>query len=183
MSGDIGARLFVAVELPRDARRRLCDWARAARRGRPALRVLEPEQLHLTMVFLGTRAPWEIGMVAAALAVCSGPPGVLQAGAPLWLPARRPRALAVEVHDRSGGLSRLQGDILAAIGAAIDCPSERGRFRPHVTVARMRGGMAPAERDLGPTPALDLKAERLTLYRSQLSPGGASYEAIESVVL
>lgn len=183
MSREVGARLFVAVDLPPEACRRLSDWARAARRGRPALRVLEPEQLHLTLTFLGTRAPWEIGVVGAALAACSGPPGVLTTGAPLWLPARRPRALAVEVHDRSGALSRLQGDVLNAIGAAIECPPERRRFRPHVTVARMRGGMAPAERILGPTPALDLEAERLTLYRSQLSPGGASYEAIESVVL
>lgn len=183
MNGHVGARLFVAVDLPRETCRRLTDWARSVRHGRPALRVLEPEQLHLTLTFLGTRAPWEIEVVADALVACSGSLGVLETGAPLWLPARRPRALAVEVDDRSGGLSRLQGDVLAAIGTAIDCLPEHRRFRPHVTVARLRGGTAPTQRDLGPTPALGFAAERVTLYRSHLSPDGASYEAIESVAL
>jgi len=183
VSGDAGVRLFVAVDLPGEARRRLTDWARSARHGRPALRLLEAEQLHLTLSFLGPRAPWEMRVIAAALVACSEPVGVLELGAPLWLPPRRPRALAVEVHDRSGGLARLQTEVLAAIGAAIDSPPERRPFRPHVTVARMRAGMAPSERTLGPTPALGFSAERVTLYRSWLSPDGASYEAIESVVL
>jgi len=183
VSGDVGLRLFVAVDLPDDARRRLTDWARAARHGRRALRLLEAEQLHLTVKFLGVRAPWEMEAARAALAASVGPMGILELGAPLWLPARRPRALAVEVHDRSGGLSRLHATVGAALEAAIDSPPERRPFRPHVTVARMRGGMAPSERVLVPTPALCFGAERLTLYRSRLSPDGASYEAIDSVVL
>jgi 2'-5' RNA ligase len=57
------------------------------------------------------------------------------------------------------------------------------RFRPHVTVARMRQGHAPRERTLAPTPALSFVPRELVLYRSWLSDQGASYEPVAGVPL
>ncbi|MGA7703861.1 MAG: hypothetical protein WB998_03085, partial [Solirubrobacteraceae bacterium] len=61
------------------------------------------------------------------------------------------------------------------------------RFRPHVTVARLRSsadrrskGSRGAERTLAPTPALSFVPGELILYRSWLSPEGASYEQLAS---
>jgi hypothetical protein len=42
----------------------------------------------------------------------------------------------------------------------------------------MRSGTVPRERTLPPTPALSFVPSELILYRSWLSPDGASYEAI-----
>jgi 2'-5' RNA ligase len=115
------------------------------------------------------------------LTACGGEVGELSVGAPLWLPPRHPRALAVELHDEDHKLARLQADVAEALDEVAPDGHEQGakrRFRPHVTVARMGRGAAPRERALPPTPALSFVAGELVLYRSWLSPEGASYEAV-----
>jgi hypothetical protein len=47
----------------------------------------------------------------------------------------------------------------------------------------MRSGTAPQERDLSPTPSLSFVPEELVLYRSWLSPEGASYEPLASYAI
>jgi 2'-5' RNA ligase len=158
------------------------------------LRVLDPDLLHVTLHFLGSRPLEQIDLLAARLAACTGTVGELSVGAPLWLPPRRPRALAVELYDQSGGLARVQAAVVAELGhadpgqtgaASRGRPAEGARrhFRPHVTVARMGHGYAPRERLLPPTPALSFVPGELILYRSWLSPEGASYEPLASCAI
>jgi 2'-5' RNA ligase len=136
--------------------------------------------LHITLCFLGSRPVEEIDALSAALASCEGRAHELSVGAPLWLPPRRPHALAVEIHDPSGELERLQRELSAALRRAVDWEPERRRFRAHLTVARIRGRGAPARGEVpGPvTPPLRFAVRTLTLYRSWLHPAGASYEAL-----
>jgi RNA 2',3'-cyclic 3'-phosphodiesterase len=191
------ARLFVAVDPSQDVCEQLVAWTRGALRGidrrstnTPA-RVLDAELLHVTLCFLGNRPVAEIDAIAAQLAACDGTSGELSVGAPLWLPPRRPRALAVELHD-SGELAHLRAQFVAALrepgnwqagGGAprgADAVGARRRFRPHVTVARMGRGASRIDRVLPPTPSLSFVPRQLVLYRSRLSPQGANYEAIAS---
>ena len=80
----------------------------------------------------------------------------------------------------------MRESVVAALGELSEPqPAAAGRqstkhrhFRPHITVARMRSGTVPRERTLPPTPALSFVPSELILYRSWLSPDGASYEAI-----
>jgi 2'-5' RNA ligase len=193
-------RLFVALDLPRDVRDAVAGWARRARRGSAQMRLVDGGMLHVTLCFLGSRPLAEVPALAGALGeavrglhgevfvgTSGGEAGTpvdgLTLGAPLWLPPRRPRLLAVEIHDPLEGLNELHGEIVRAARAAIDWEPERRRFRPHVTVARMREGAAPRGRELEPTPALAFAGEAVTLYRSWLAPEGASYEALERVEL
>jgi 2'-5' RNA ligase len=146
------------------------------------VRVLDPELAHLTLCFLGDRPIEQITAIGVILERCAEPVGELSVGAPLWLPARRPRVLAVELHeDRHGGLDRLYRALRAELGKL--CELERRRFRAHVTVARMRAAQPPRERTLPPTPALSFNAQTLVLYRSWLSPRGPSYEPLARVRL
>jgi RNA 2',3'-cyclic 3'-phosphodiesterase len=187
-------RLFVAVDPPGEVCERLAAWARVAvrglglRRGTSApVRVLDPGLLHVTLCFLGERPVEEIDAIAGALEECAAPVGELSIGAPLWLPARRPHALAVEVHDQPGvalgeSLGALHGRLSGALGRACGYREERRRFRAHVTLARLRadrrregGGV---ERVLPATPPLSFTPGAIVLYRSWLSPGGASYEPL-----
>jgi 2'-5' RNA ligase len=191
------ARLFVAVDPPEDVRELLVTWARGAlrsgeghTRGPVAPRVLHPESLHVTLCFLGDRPAAEMDSLGAQLAACNGRAGELSVGAPLWLPVRRPRALAVELHDDGGELAHLQAEVVAALeeasgrqpnGGVPGGDAEAGgkrRFHPHITVARMRHGGAPRERILPATPSLSFVPGELVLYRSWLSPEGASYEPV-----
>jgi RNA 2',3'-cyclic 3'-phosphodiesterase len=175
----------VAVDPPEEVCRRLAEWAREAARGARgglALRVLDPELLHVTLCFLGNRPASEMDLLGDQLAACGGEAGELSVGAPLWLPPRRPRALAVELHDEHHRLARLQANVAEALTEAEpdghEQPGAKRRFRPHVTVARMGRGDAPRERALPATPALSFVPTELVLYRSWLSPQGASYEAV-----
>ena len=212
------ARLFVALDLPGEMRTRLAAWARACaasvrgapdplaarppgdrRRSTPPrsrLRLLEADALHLTLCFLGSQPVGAIEAIGQALgAVCAEaqPVGELVLGAPLWLPPRRPRVLAVELHDDAGGaLGALHGDAWRALAAVCaPDPTRRGtgagaaggRFRPHVTVARMRAGETPGERALPPTPPLSFHPCSATLFRSWLTPTGAVYEELATHAL
>ena len=187
------ARLFVAVDPPAEVCEELAAWARTAVRGLgmhgggPApVRVLNPELLHVTLCFLGNRPVDEIATIGEALDECAMPVGELSIGAPLWLPPRRPRALAVEVgDDPDGGLTALHGALIDTLARTCDFRDERRRFRSHVTLARMRDGPrgSRGERVLPATPALSFTPGSIVLYRSWLSPAGASYEALAARAL
>jgi 2'-5' RNA ligase len=183
MSRGATARLFAAVDPPAEVAGELSRWARSAGRGgrdpeEPALRILDPESLHITLLFLGERPAEEIDELALALGeAASLARGCdLQTGAPLWLPPRRPRALAVEIHAPEGELDDLQREVARGL-CAVTGESLPRRFRAHVTVARSRA--APRRgAELPATPALRFAATEAVLYRSHLEPSGARYEAV-----
>jgi len=187
MSAGATARLFVAVDPPATVREQLAAAALTGHRRRGAaapLRVLEPQALHLTLCFLGARPVGEIEVIGAALSACTAHVAELSLGAPLWLPPRGPRALAVEVRDSGEGLARLHRSVSDAIARATSWEAERRGFKAHVTVARTRGSVA-SRRDSAPswpalpaTPQASFTPTSVVLYRSWLSPAGASYEAI-----
>jgi 2'-5' RNA ligase len=188
MSDASEARLFAAVELPEQLAWSLVGWAREAAREARAqragagLRVLEPASLHLTLCFLGGRPADQIEQLVAALEDACGGISVLELslGAPVWLPSRTPRALAVEIHHGDGALERLQ----VAVQRALSGAAPTRRFRPHITVARVRPGPGrPAQSVLAPTPQASFSARRVALVRSWLEPQGARYEAQGSVEL
>ena len=198
MTRDATARLFVAVDPPAQVCEGLLAWARAALarlpmgRGRGALsymRLLEAEGLHVTLCFLGGRPVGEIDAIASALGGCAAEVGELSLGAPLWLPPRRPRTLAVEIRDPDGGLTRLHGSLRGALADVTGWQPERRRFKAHITVARMRGRSAGwrfaqgGEPVLPATPALSFTPEAIVLYRSWLPPAGASYQALATCEL
>lgn len=204
----------MAVDPPEEVCGELAAWARAAlggvgagdpdgrERGSPAkVRVLGAETMHVTLCFLGGRPVGEVETIAAALQEPPAQSVELHVGAPLWLPPRRPRALALELHDRTGTFTQVHAGVRDALAGAIDWQPERRRFRPHVTVARIgrgggrrarasvrrRGGSddegAPRDVVLAPSPQLSFVVGELVLYRSLLSREGARYEAIATRAL
>lgn len=178
-------RLFVALELPAGVRAELSGWARHALPGRDGVRRLEGDALHVTLCFLGWRDPTDVGVVASLLEACARPIGPVSVGAPIWLPPRKPRALAVELHDPEAGVADLQADLAAGLVAELAWEPERRRFRPHVTVIRMPPGAGAGVRGvtLPPTPDLEFTPRWVALYRSRLERAGARYEALARVRL
>jgi 2'-5' RNA ligase len=209
----------VAVDPPATVCDELAAWTRAALGGlrgldaEPAraggfgkVRLLAPETMHVTLHFLGERPVGEVDAIADALRACRAAlDHQLSLGAPLWLPPRRPRALALAVHDRDGELERLHDDVREALSQTIDWPAERRRYRAHVTVARLTPASGKRERRrrrdpsareaseaaraevvepaLPATPQLSFAPCEIVLYRSWLSPQGASYEAVAACTL
>ena len=183
------ARLFVALELPGDVREALVVWRDGALAGFGGLRSVSVSSLHVTLCFLGSVAVTEVdavweacGSAIAGRAGSSGPPPLV-VGAAVWLPARRPRVLAVSVGDSSGGLAAEQALLSASLVEGGWYRPETRPFLAHVTVARVGRGAAVRAVELPAPPAIEFPGSTVTLFRSWLGPGGSRYEAIRSVAL
>lgn len=180
---DERARLFVALELTASARDILARWRGSILRDIRTLRPVPVEQLHATLCFLGSRPVAEIDDISAACGVVAGEPVAdTRLGAAVWLPARRPRVLAVRLEDDSG-VARIQAALASALVAGGWYAPESRPFLPHVTVARVAKDARIKASALEPPPAAEVHCSRVTLFRSRLGSGGARYEPLAAVEL
>jgi len=175
-------RLFVALALPEAVRSELASWAAELLHGDDALRPVPAEALHVTLAFLGSRDPDDVEAIAAATtaAACGMVAPLLEPGELAALPKRRPRVIALDLTDRDGRATALQAAVGAALADAASYEPEARRFRPHVTVARVRKGAHPAPRAPVRAPVSPFAATEVVLYRSELNPGGARYTPLST---
>jgi 2'-5' RNA ligase len=179
-SRDQRARLFVALDLPEDARRALAAWRDPLLAGRDALRGVRPEMLHVTLCFLGSHPVAEIDAIAAACADGERPASGFALGitGAVWLPRRRPNVLAVTLTNEDERLGAFQAALAARLQAGGWYPPEDRRFLAHVTVARVRSRTRLRPFELPAPPELAMTASTFTLYRSRTESSGARYEAL-----
>ena len=188
MSGS-GVRLFIALDLPAAVVDALVSWRAPLLAENERLRAVAPEALHATLCFLGERPQAAIEPLGAIVAEVAGQAGGLALGAPLWLPRRRPRVLAVALDDHHGELGALQERLMGALTrdgwheSAVQGDAPRP-YLPHVTVARVHAGAgSPGPERPAPPPPLAFEGTALTLYRSYLGSGPARYEPQSRVTL
>jgi RNA 2',3'-cyclic 3'-phosphodiesterase len=185
------ARLFVALDLPQDVRAGLVDWQRTALSD-PALRVVRPEALHMTLVFLGYQAEKDAKAIAkATFAVDGEAPAVELAAEPVGIPrGKRPRLIALAAN--SEGTVTLQRQVEERLVEAGFHEPEKRAFWPHLTVARVRpeapGSRKPALITTAPHPLPEhmfrfFRPTRLVLFKSHLRRTGAEYEAMAELEL
>jgi len=179
------ARLFVALDLPSDARNRLVEWQGDvfAPYGR-TVRLVRPASLHVTLVFLGHHPESDVEAIReATFARVAGleAPSLSASGA-RGVPPRRPRLWALDLDD-PGALSVAVHEAVASplVEGGWYAPEKRA-FWPHVTVARVRAREKPPRLELEP-PRLSFVASDVVLYRSRLSRAGADYEPLARVSL
>jgi RNA 2',3'-cyclic 3'-phosphodiesterase len=181
------ARMFVALDLPSDARSALASWRDELVDGRRDLRPVSSEALHVTLVFLGWQDEQAAeAIAAAAFEACSTLSAArLRATEVRPLPPRAPRLFALDLEDEDGRASAVQAAISDALEAGRWYRPEKRPFWPHVTLARVKRGerrVAPLpDRPAPPAEAFD--AGELTLYRSTLRPQGALYEPLARTAL
>jgi len=183
-------RLFVALDLPDEIRGGLSAWGEAELID-PAMRRVRPESLHVTLVFLGNREADEVEEIGEAVRGMSAPPVLMKLEDPITLP-RRQRVAVFALPAPSPATTDLHHEVRDELVAAGLHKAEKRDFWPHVTVARVRQeGRAPrrpaavARRpgDLSERLKEPFYAVRLTLYRSELQPGGARYVPLAQVEL
>jgi RNA 2',3'-cyclic 3'-phosphodiesterase len=185
------ARLFVALDLPQDVRTGVVEWQQTALAD-PALRIVRPEALHITLVFLGYQAAKDTKAIAkSAFATEAEAPAVELQREPVGVPpGKRPRLVALGAN--SDETIALQAGVEERLVARGFYEPEKRAFWPHVTVARVkpeaRGSRKPA---LIRTPPHALpehmfrffRPTRLVLFKSHLSRSGAEYEPMAELEL
>jgi RNA 2',3'-cyclic 3'-phosphodiesterase len=175
------ARLFVALDLPDDAREELVRW-RAGALEHPDLRLVAPEALHVTLVFLGHLPEEEIPRIAGALPSEAAAPRMHAIGVKP-VPPRGPRLFALDLADHDGRAGRIQAAVSDSLEALGLYEPEKRPFWPHVTLARVRKGGRVRRLDVSDPPADPWVGTAVTLYRSRLSREGARYEPLHRVAL
>jgi RNA 2',3'-cyclic 3'-phosphodiesterase len=167
-------RLFVAIELPEPVRLTLS----ALQAGLPGARWVEPENMHLTVRFIGDVDGGVAEDVAEALSLVAQPRFRLSlAGIGQFSTGERARTLWVGV-DRSSELTQLHGSVSGALRRAGVAPEGR-KFTPHVSLARLRDTSVDqvhlyiARHNL--FRVAPFAVERFTLFSSFLSRNGAIY--------
>jgi RNA 2',3'-cyclic 3'-phosphodiesterase len=197
-ASDPKARLFVALDLPDDVRKRIATWQQKAL-GDSALRPMRAEALHITLCFLAYRAERDIPRIEQVLrAIEPRPVSIKFDPEPSPVPKGRPRLYTLSAT--SADAISLHAELSKALASERLYEPEDRRFWPHVTVARVRSERQPPERGKRRgkarpkrvrTPPASLPkmleqpfgAVRLALYRSNLKPQGAEYVALSGVDL
>lgn len=170
-------RLFVGVPLPEE----LLPLVRRAQEGigeLPGLRLATPEQLHVTLAFIG-----EVDKVkadAARLVVEQVPEscgGTIKLGGYLALPsATRARVVALELEDEGSVLQSLFEHVMSGLEQKQVMKREKRPFRPHLTIARLR--VPSRVQPKYECESADFAVSSVCLYRSQLQRTGAVYSVI-----
>jgi RNA 2',3'-cyclic 3'-phosphodiesterase len=185
MSGS-RARMFLALDLPEDARDSLAGWRDAILSSRSDVRPVRSEALHVTLVFLGWQDESAAERIAEAAfgALPGSPPPRLAATGVRAVPPRDPRLFALDLDDEGGRATALQQSVSDALEAGRWYRPEKRPFWPHITLARVkRGERRVAHPPDAPAPPGDrFEAGVVTLYRSILRPQGAIYEPLARTV-
>lgn len=182
-------RLFVAIALPETVRDEIL---RAQRELQPlvpreAARWSRPDQLHLTLRFLGN-VPVEAveGLKQSVEAVCrNAPPLSLRAQGVGFFPnSHSPRVIWVGIGDREKRLVDLQQRLEMAVGPFSPEPGEKN-FTGHVTLGRLKKPRPCEVRDLAARAQLfetqmfgNWMAHEVEIIRSELSSLGARYTSL-----
>jgi len=176
-------RAFLAVALDDAARRAIgvvLDPVRTAHQGP---RWVRPENLHLTVAFLGgideTLVPVLDERLAAVAAVT--PAATLILAGIGTFPPSRPRVLWLGAARGAEWFVGLTNSVRRALGADLGLRLDDREPRAHVTVARMERPDRSAESALEAAfegRSFDSAADRLTLFSSVIRSGGPTYTPV-----
>lgn len=176
-------RTFVALELPEEHKQsivaQLAILSRAYPRG---MNWVKPENLHLTLLFIGDTPREAIPRIQRSLeGICERiqPFALRMLGCELF-PAVNPRLLWVKLEAEDKSIFSLPKTMVKEL-AQYNIKPDLKPLKLHVTLARIKAPQSPElEREFLQT---DLSADasmydRISFYRSSLQPDGPVYTAL-----
>jgi 2'-5' RNA ligase len=177
-------RLFVAVELDdatREAVRQEQQLAARQLGRKSSLRLIDPRQVHLTLVFLGEIQSALVDSLTDLMKqpiVETAPFRLGIGGLGVFPPHGAPRILWLGLTSGVQHITELHRAVAARV-AVLQIPLEDRAFRPHLTIGRWRH-VRPSDRprfgsDTSVHAAAEMTVDRVTLFESRLSSQGASH--------
>jgi 2'-5' RNA ligase len=175
----------VAIDVAEDVRAAMRRRLARLRSLLPGSRWVDPDQAHLTLVFLGPQPEERLPALRDALAEVFAryPAMPLRLHGGGTFPQGRPARVAWVGVKGPPELQPMQHDVADAAASLLDWEPEKRPFHPHVTLTRCnptwpRQLVERYHSEVqGPWGEEFLAAEGV-LYRSRLSPRGAQYEAL-----
>jgi len=179
-------RCFIALEPPEPAAKCLREALRAFSHN-PQVKWVPPENLHLTMLFLGdtdTGLIPEIASILQSRADEFSAPKLALCGLELF-PSRNPRIVWASLQGGDDAVFRLHKALLKDI-RAIGCAPDAKALKLHITLGRIKSSMPVVlEGQILQSPVDNgyFHYTRLSLYRSVLRPEGPTYHILQQFEL
>lgn len=181
-------RTFIALMISDEWAAYLAGLARNLAPRMTGLSWVRPENLHLTLRFLGDLDDSAVQRVRDTVAKCgaSEPAPFARLGALDVFPSlARPRVLWVGLAEGADAVSSLAKAVDNALGReGFESPDKP--IRPHITLARVRAGAEGLDTIPGvvasPPPAAAF-LDGVCVMKSELHPAGARYTAIMEIRL
>lgn len=186
-------RLFVACEVPDDVKDTIGEVIEGLRqKSGSAVRWIRPEGVHVTLKFLGEVPTKKLPAVKLAIqeAVVGHSPFELEFSTIGTFGGRE--GLRIMWVGIAGDVLRLEA-LVKAVNAAlavVGFEPERRPFRPHLTLGRVRDEISTRQRaeievavGKQSVPPASWRTAQVSLMRSRLGPGGASYEVLATFPL
>ncbi len=177
-------RCFLAVEISEETRRKLLEVIQKARQTGIRSSFIKPEQLHVTLLFLGEKNGQQIIDIQEKLSKLDFPRFTLRVkGAGFFPNEDYVKVFWVGVEDEGNQLQQLH----AHIGQWLGEQAEK-HFVGHITLARIKGRERMEElkrlsHSLRDEVFGEFLVERVVLKKSTLTPHGAVYEDLNSFPL
>ena len=195
-------RTFIAIELPDAVKRRVVSRQRQlqqlfdAHGVKGTIRWTTPENLHLTLRFLGDTTSDQYAQIAQSLATLAAGQRALRLSVhrPGCFPGyRRPNIIWLDFVGDIGALGALQTGIESAVQLAGFVPEERP-FTPHLTIGRAAKSATqsqleqtgailrqpPPDTARATTPDTPFAVDHLVFMHSDLQPAGPVYTVLSA---
>jgi 2'-5' RNA ligase len=187
-------RAFIAVEIPPTIHQAIQKQTASLRAALNAslVRWVPPDNIHLTLKFLGDVSPANLEMLKQMLSAEVSQHRAFEmgfGGLGAFPSPKRPRVIWIGIQAPAG-LEALQHGIEAAT-ATLGYPDEQRPFSPHLTIGRVKqninsAGMQEIRAALEGTRIGSLgsaKVSAVHLFKSDLKPDGAVYTRLFSAPL
>ena len=178
-------RLFLAITLPESVRSRLGENVRLVSQRTERVRWVPRENIHITLKFFGEMSAERKASIVTTMegvAAKLRPFTLSVTGVKIVRRRRKPQMVWATVADADEQLQRLHGSAERQLEHSGFVREARS-LSPHITLARVRDGIAPWEeravedwaRAQREFPALTLTVEDICLMKSDLKRHGAEY--------
>jgi 2'-5' RNA ligase len=184
-------RTFLAVEVPAGLQQKAAAVVRALGTGQEAIRWVDPQNIHVTVKFLGDVEDaeiYEVCRVTAEAIADLQPFRVACRGVGAFPNPQRARTVWLGIDDSAGNFEQLHRRVDDAL-ARLRYPREVRRFQPHLTLGRVRHGKRPAAdltariREQADVELGEIDVDELTVFSSELTPDGPVYTALSHAPL
>jgi RNA 2',3'-cyclic 3'-phosphodiesterase len=174
-------RLFVALPISEEIRKGCEALQTVGKTKTTGVRWVDPQQIHLTLVFLGwTDRSLQERIEAVIQEVAGGAPpfSIDVAGLGVFPRLRSPKVVWAGIPE-AAPLMKLQHDLAEKIGS-LDIPLETRPYRPHLTLGRVKdGGVSdPFVQWITQEKGVQIgrcAVSEVVLMESRLKPGGSVY--------
>ncbi|HNX03051.1 MAG TPA: RNA 2',3'-cyclic phosphodiesterase [Candidatus Cloacimonas sp.] len=173
-------RTFIALELPKPLKSELGSVInKYAKATPPFVNWVKPENLHLTLLFIGDVQPQEIRVIEEVLEKeWEGlSPFSFCAEGLEFFPAINPHLLWLKLSSESDGIFKLNRRLLKELSTR-GIEADKKPMKLHITLARLKASLSPAlEREIMSSKITSepLDFDCLCLFKSQLYPEGPQY--------